>query len=175
MRDDFEVSIPAIDTLVELASGIQGVFGARLTGGGFGGSIVAARGAAGRGRRGWARASRVHEARRAIEAGGLVPESRRGLCCPQLSSPARLLEQSGVWLNYLPPSAPARRADLVCFSHLRWNFVFQRPQHLLTRCARERRVFFFEEPIFDADTPRLDTSRDSSGVTVAVPHLPPGL
>jgi glycosyltransferase involved in cell wall biosynthesis len=32
--------------------------------------------------------------------------------------------------------------DLVCFSHLRWNFVLQRPQHLLSRFARERRVFF---------------------------------
>src|SRR3954469_15859508 len=41
MRDDFEISVPAIDTLVQLASGVQGVYGARLTGGGFGGSIVA--------------------------------------------------------------------------------------------------------------------------------------
>lgn len=31
--------------------------------------------------------------------------------------------------------------DLVCFSHLRWDFVYQRPQHLLTRCAQIRRVF----------------------------------
>jgi galactokinase len=41
MRDDFEVSIPAVDLLVELAESEQGVYGARLTGGGFGGSIVA--------------------------------------------------------------------------------------------------------------------------------------
>jgi galactokinase len=41
MRDDFEVSVPPIDALVELARGVQGVYGARLTGGGFGGSIVA--------------------------------------------------------------------------------------------------------------------------------------
>jgi glycosyltransferase involved in cell wall biosynthesis len=64
--------------------------------------------------------------------------------------------------------------DVICFSHLRWNFVFQRPQHLLTRCARERRVFFFEEPVFDAEVPRLDTTCDPSGVVVAVPHLPGG-
>lgn len=38
-------------------------------------------------------------------------------------------------------------APLICFSHLRWDFVFQRPQHLMTRFARERRVFIFEEPI----------------------------
>ena len=40
MRDDYEVSVPEIDLLVELARGESGVYGARLTGGGFGGSIV---------------------------------------------------------------------------------------------------------------------------------------
>jgi galactokinase len=41
MRDDFQVSIPQIDRLVEIACAAPGIFGARLTGGGFGGSIVA--------------------------------------------------------------------------------------------------------------------------------------
>jgi UDP-galactopyranose mutase len=68
--------------------------------------------------------------------------------------------------------APPGLDDLVCFCHLRWNFVFQRPQHLLTRFARERRVFFVEEPSFDAGPARLTTTRDGSGVIVAVPHLP---
>lgn len=40
MRDDYEVSVPEIDLLVESARGEAGVYGARLTGGGFGGSIV---------------------------------------------------------------------------------------------------------------------------------------
>jgi galactokinase len=40
-RDDFEVSVPEVDLLVSLAQAEAGVFGARLTGGGFGGSIVA--------------------------------------------------------------------------------------------------------------------------------------
>jgi glycosyltransferase involved in cell wall biosynthesis len=62
-------------------------------------------------------------------------------------------------------------SDVLCFSHLRWNFVFQRPQHLMTRLASERRVFFFEEPIFDASMPSLETRRDGD-VLVAVPHLP---
>ena len=53
--------------------------------------------------------------------------------------------------------------------------MFQRPQHLLTRFARTRRVFYIEEPIHDAESPRIDTSRDASGVVVAVPHLPAGL
>lgn len=36
--------------------------------------------------------------------------------------------------------------QLICFSHLRWNFVHQRPQHLLTRAAQHLRVHYFEEP-----------------------------
>src|SRR3954469_14871547 len=62
--------------------------------------------------------------------------------------------------------------DLLCFSHLRWNFVFQRPQHLLSRFARERRVFFFEEPVHDAPEPALEMRIAPEGVHVAVPHLP---
>jgi UDP-galactopyranose mutase len=65
--------------------------------------------------------------------------------------------------------------DLVCFSHLRWDFVFQRPQHLLTRCARERRVFFVEEPIFGNGSMRLAIREADGGVRVVVPHLPEGL
>src|SRR6185436_1749425 len=64
--------------------------------------------------------------------------------------------------------------DLICLSHLRWNFVFQRPQHLMTRFAAERRVFFFEEPIFDSSRPQLQIHRDGD-VRVVVPHLPAGL
>jgi len=36
--------------------------------------------------------------------------------------------------------------DIVCLSHLRWDGVYQRPQHLLSRLARTRRVFVIEEP-----------------------------
>jgi UDP-galactopyranose mutase len=67
------------------------------------------------------------------------------------------------------------KPTLLCFSHLRWNFVFQRPQHLLTRFARDHRVIVWEEPMFDASAePTLDLSICAkSGVTVAVPHLNP--
>jgi len=41
MRDDFEISVPAVDALVESTRSMNGVYGARLTGGGFGGAIVA--------------------------------------------------------------------------------------------------------------------------------------
>ncbi|HLL48883.1 MAG TPA: glycosyltransferase [Longimicrobiaceae bacterium] len=65
----------------------------------------------------------------------------------------------------------SRLPDLVCLSHLRWDFVYQRPQHLLSRFARERRVFFFEEALFDTDTPYLQVERREDGLHVAVPHL----
>lgn len=71
-------------------------------------------------------------------------------------------------------AAKGNSRDLICLSHLRWNFVFQRPQHLMTRCARQRRVFFFEEPVFDVDQSELQHVRDQ-GVYVCVPHLPHGL
>jgi UDP-galactopyranose mutase len=70
--------------------------------------------------------------------------------------------------NILPP-------DLVCLSHLRWDFVYQRPQHLMSRCAAGRRVFFVEEPIFDEGPLRLEVSERGRGVRVAVPRLPEGL
>ena len=73
-------------------------------------------------------------------------------------------------------SQGARLPDVICFSHLRWDFVFQRPQHLMTRCARDcRRLYFFEEPVYeDGIVPRLDI-QTSKGVHVTVPHLPSGI
>ena len=40
MRDDYQVSIPEIDLIVDLARADPAIYGARLTGGGFGGSVV---------------------------------------------------------------------------------------------------------------------------------------
>lgn len=44
-----------------------------------------------------------------------------------------------------PEPCASRNPPLVCFSHLRWDFVLQRPQHLMQRFSRDREVFFFEE------------------------------
>ncbi len=66
--------------------------------------------------------------------------------------------------------------DLICLSHLRWNFVFQRPQHLLTRCAQSRRTFFVEEPIFQPDiSAHLEIQNPVRNIWVVVPQLPAGL
>lgn len=64
--------------------------------------------------------------------------------------------------------------DLICLSHLRWDFVYQRPQHLMTRWARERRVFFVEEPIEGAAV-GAQFKTDPSGVIVVTPVLPASL
>nr|WP_294332828.1 UDP-galactopyranose mutase [uncultured Sphingomonas sp.] len=71
---------------------------------------------------------------------------------------------------------PSSNFALICFSRLRWDFVFQRPQHLMTRFARNMDMLFWEEPIED-DTPKpwLDVRDAGGGVAVAVPHLPVGL
>jgi len=64
--------------------------------------------------------------------------------------------------------------DLVCFSHLRWDFVYQRPQHLLSRFAKDRRVFFIEEPVFHDNESKLEISPREDQLFVVVPHLQHG-
>jgi UDP-galactopyranose mutase len=62
---------------------------------------------------------------------------------------------------------------LVVFSHLRWDFVYQRPQHLLSRLGRERPVFVIEEPIYDPNaTPHWERQSPHPRVTVLRPHTP---
>lgn len=77
------------------------------------------------------------------------------------------------------PEAPAangwlarERPAILCFSHLRWNFVHQRPQHLMTRFARAHAVYYVEEPVWE-DAARhgwLEASRVDD-VTVITPHV----
>lgn len=75
----------------------------------------------------------------------------------------------------LAAQAATCRPDLVCFSHLRWDFVYQRPQQLLSRAARKYRVFFIEEPIFLRDVePHLHVSERSEGMRILVPRLRQG-
>jgi UDP-galactopyranose mutase len=67
---------------------------------------------------------------------------------------------------------------LLCFSHLRWNFVFQRPQHLMSRFARDRRVIVWEEP--ESALPEYEPALGvrtcaETGVVVVTPSLPEGL
>jgi UDP-galactopyranose mutase len=90
---------------------------------------------------------------------------------------------SEVWPHLFTPEKdmnvhagnPFLKTDLLCFSHLRWNFVFQRPQHLMTRFGRDRRVFYIEEPIFENTVAAPYWEKRTctqSGVKILVPHIP---
>ncbi|WP_407305650.1 glycosyltransferase [Acinetobacter sp.] len=59
---------------------------------------------------------------------------------------------------------------LIVFSHLRWNFVFQRPQHLLTRLSKYYNILFVEEPV-NSGSVKLEISDVASNIKVIVPHL----
>ena len=82
--------------------------------------------------------------------------------------------------SLIEPAAPdPGRATLLCFSHLRRDFVFQRPQHLMTRFAKDMTVIFWEEPM---DIGRRETAylkvTQAAGypkVRIVVPHLPEGI
>ena len=71
--------------------------------------------------------------------------------------------------------ARLRQHALVCLSHLRWDLVFQRPQHLITRSARRMPVYFVEEPAFEGtEPPYMAQHRIGPNLTVLVPHVPAG-
>ena len=77
-------------------------------------------------------------------------------------------------------SAPdENRPTLLCFSHLRWDFVFQRPQQLMSRFSEDMAVVFWEEPIEidKRETPllRVRAAEGFPNVRVVVPHLPAGM
>ena len=77
-----------------------------------------------------------------------------------------------------PQSSAFKLSDhcLICFSHLRWDLVFQRPQHLMTRFARLIPVFFIEEPAFERQGgPHLKRYTAADNLSVIVPHLPEDL
>lgn len=60
-----------------------------------------------------------------------------------------------------------KEQGIIVFSHLRWDFVYQRPQHLLARLATKRRVVFIEEPLHAADTmPYWERSTPAPNVLV---------
>jgi len=62
--------------------------------------------------------------------------------------------------------------DLICFSHLRWNFVYQRPQHLMSRAAKKARVIYFQEPVYTRFPDKLHIEVDpASQVVVVTPEL----
>ncbi|WP_300650069.1 glycosyltransferase [Hydrogenophaga sp.] len=64
------------------------------------------------------------------------------------------------------------KPNLVVFSHLRWSFVHQRPQHLLSRLAQHWSITFIEEPLMCEGLPFLQESHTEESITVVVPRTP---
>jgi UDP-galactopyranose mutase len=77
-------------------------------------------------------------------------------------------------------SAPDEsRPTLLCFSHLRWDFVFQRPQHLMSRFADEMTVVFWEEPVEigrrETALLKVRSAENYPNVRIVTPHVPEGM
>lgn len=72
------------------------------------------------------------------------------------------------------PSLLSPQNDILCFSDLKWESGHQRPHHLMSRFARQRRVFFVQEPSYsDHPSPAVTTSVcPSTGVHVVTTSLP---
>jgi UDP-galactopyranose mutase len=64
------------------------------------------------------------------------------------------------------------KPDLVVFSHLRWSFVHQRPQHLLSRLAEHWSITFIEEPLWCEGLPFVEESHPAESIRVVVPRTP---
>ncbi|WP_082493566.1 glycosyltransferase [Massilia sp. Leaf139] len=61
---------------------------------------------------------------------------------------------------------------LIVFCHLRWDFVFQRPQHLMTRLAEHYNILFVEEPVHSEGQAHLQKTAVAPNITVCRPHTP---
>ena len=61
--------------------------------------------------------------------------------------------------------------DLICLSHIKWNFVYQRPQHLLNRFAINNRVFVIEEPVYEAKSDYYEISQPNPNANLWVIQL----
>lgn len=100
----------------------------------------------------WQRVVPAPDAATASELLGLPP-SPRGGGLPSLDSPG-------------PPMT-----TLIVFSHLRWDFVYQRPQQLLSRLAQRFSIVFVEEPVPNAERAVLERLHPCAGVEVLRPHV----
>ena len=98
-----------------------------------------------------------------------------------LNLPRQIFISLGIgseYISFMPARRPNRKSlpsasvDVVCFCHLRWDFVYQRPQHLMSRFAKTGRVFYIEEPVISEGGARFETTARDGGVTVVVPHVP---
>jgi UDP-galactopyranose mutase len=92
-----------------------------------------------------------------------------------------MLTRVGVPVEYEaePSAQDPQPTTLLCFSHLRWDFVFQRPQHLMSRFAREMNVIYWEEPVnvdpSETAYLKVRAAGNAPGLSIVTPHLPEGM
>ena len=71
---------------------------------------------------------------------------------------------------------PQKSSILLCFSHLRWDFVHQRPQHILTHASKQQQLIYFEEPVYEEIRyPSMRVNDPSAMITIVTPVLPAGI
>ncbi|CAH2395395.1 glycosyltransferase [Mesorhizobium ventifaucium] len=76
----------------------------------------------------------------------------------------------------ISPNTPEKLSILLCFSHLRWNFVHQRPQHILTLASKQQQLIYFEEPVFEErHYPFMRVKDESPMIRTVTPVLPVGI
>lgn len=94
-----------------------------------------------------------------------------GAALPVATLPSRrsLTSASGPATSRGPRNFP-----LIVHCHLRWDFVWQRPQQLFSRLAADHAVLFIEEPLHGDGEPMLDITEPFPGVVRMVPRLPHG-
>ena len=94
-----------------------------------------------------------------------APPRRRVLCADYAATLQR-------WQAALPNTTNEGKQMncLIVLSHLRWNFVYQRPQHLMSRLAGNYRVIFVEEPLHTDGEPRLERISQGPNLEVLIPH-----
>src|SRR5687767_5176850 len=87
-------------------------------------------------------------------------------------------DKVGIEESPLRAGSDSEAYGIVAFSHLRWNFVWQRPQQFLSRFAERHKVLFIEEPDFsltEGEAPKLVLVQAAPSITVATMKFPPSL
>src|SRR5205809_806067 len=106
-----------------------------------------------------------------MHARGTGIASRCPMDDPHRSRRAALALMLVVTTTLLLPAAPPRPV-LIVLSHWRWDFVLQRPRHLMSRLAASWEVVFVEEPVQGPGPARLLARQVLPQVTVVVPQTP---
>jgi glycosyltransferase involved in cell wall biosynthesis len=88
-------------------------------------------------------------------------------------APVPLLPNGLGLASYSEEAKLKNQRDVVCLSHLRWGFVFQRPNHLMSRFAARQRVFFVEEPVREPGPSHMEVHEALPNLWVCTPHVAP--